>query len=189
MTSESEIKIYAETDRFILREILPTDVDGLFELDSDPEVHRYLGNKPVTKKEEVVDTINFIRQQYKNNGIGRWAIIDKKTNEFIGWTGLKFVTDLTNNHQNYYDLGYRLLRKYWGQGVATESAIVSLDYAFNILQVEEVFAAASCQNIGSNKILQKVGLNLIETFYYEYIECNWYKIDKKEYDRNRKPNR
>jgi len=182
------MKIFAETERIILREILPTDVDGLFELDSDPEVHRYLGNKPVTDKAKIVEVINFIRQQYEDNGIGRWAIIDKKTNNFIGWTGLKFVTDLTNNHQNYYDLGYRLIRKYWGQGIATETAIVSLEYAFNKLSVNEVYAAASIDNVSSNKILKKVGLKFIETFYYEDTKCNWYKIEKNEYI-NRKPTR
>lgn len=93
------MKIFAETERLILREILPSDIDGMFELDSDPEVHKYLGNKPVTTREQISDAINFIRQQYIDNGIGRWAIIDKKTNDFIGWTGLKFVTELTNNHK------------------------------------------------------------------------------------------
>ena len=48
MTENLEMNIFVETERLILREILPTDVEGLFELDSDPEVHRYLGNKPVT---------------------------------------------------------------------------------------------------------------------------------------------
>lgn len=189
MTDRTEMKIIAETERLIVREILTSDIDGMFELDSDPEVHRYLGNNPVTDREQINNVINNIRQQYIDNGIGRWAIIDKKTNDFIGWTGLKFVTELINNHQNYYDLGYRLIRRYWGQGIATGTAMISLDYAFNILHVEEVHAAASCENIGSNKILQKIGLNLIETFYYEDIQCNWYKLDKPEYERNRKPNR
>lgn len=74
-----------------------------------------------------------IRQQYIDNGIGRWAIIEKKTNDFIGWTGLKFVTDLTNNHKHYNDLGYRLRKKYWGKGIATETAFASLSYAFDKL--------------------------------------------------------
>ncbi len=95
------MKVFAETDRFILREILITDIDGMFELDSDPEVHRYLGNSPVTDKEQIATVIKYIRQQYIDYGIGRWAIIDKDRNDFIGWAGLKFVTDLTNNHKNY----------------------------------------------------------------------------------------
>jgi len=182
------MKVFAETDRFFLREILPTDIDGMFELDSDSEVHRYLGNKPVTDKDQIVALINFIRQQYIDNGIGRWAIIDKKTNGFIGWTGLKFVTDLTNNHKHYYDLGYRLIKKYWGQGIGTETAIASLDYAFDKLNADKVYAMADCENVGSNKILKKVGLKFIETFDFDGISHNWYKIERAEYE-NKKPNR
>jgi len=174
-------KVFAQTERFVLREIVPADVEGLFLLDSDPEVHRYLGNKPVSNRAQIREVISFIRQQYIDNGIGRWAIIDKKTNDFIGWTGLKFVTDLTNHQQNYYDLGYRISRKYWGQGIATETAIASLDYAFTELNLEELYACANCENIGSNKILQKIGLNFIETFLYDEMPCNWYKITKQGY--------
>ena len=182
------MKIFAETERLILREILPTDVDGLFELDADPEVHRYLGNKPVTDKNETVEVIKFIRQQYIDNGIGRWAIIDKNTDEFIGWTGLKFVTEIINNHKNYYDLGYRLIKKYWGQGIATETAFASLEFAFYKLNVDVVYAMADYENHGSNQILKKVGLDFIETFDLDGIKHNWYKIDRREFE-NKKPHR
>ena len=182
------MKIFAETERLILRELLTSDVDGMFELDSDPEVHKYLGNKIVTDKKQIADVICSVRQQYIANGIGRWAIIDKRTNAFIGWTGLKFVTELTNGRKNYYDLGYRLIRKYWGLGIATETSLIALDYAFTELKIEEVYAAASCENLVSNKILKKVGMSYIETFYYDDIKCNWYKIEKNNYE-NKKPNR
>lgn len=178
------MKIVAETERLIIREIHLTDVDGLFELDADPEVHRYLGNKTVTGKDQVVTLINAIRQQYIDNGIGRWAIIDRKTTEFIGWTGLKFVTEIINNHKNYYDLGYRLIRRYWGQGIATETAYVSLQYAFDKIYANEVYAMADCENAGSNRILRKVGLRHIETFDHEGIEYNWYRIDKTGFENN-----
>jgi [ribosomal protein S5]-alanine N-acetyltransferase len=182
------MKIFAETDRFLLREILTTDINEMFELDSDPEVHKYLGNKPVRNKEQIENVINSIRQQYIDHGIGRWAIIDKTTNQFIGWAGLKLVTEDTNNHKNFYDIGYRLIKKYWGQGIATETAIATLEYAFDKLNIDTVYASAHCENEGSNKILKKIGLNFIETFYYQDIKCNWYKIDKQEYE-SKKPNR
>lgn len=175
---KNKIRTFAETERLILRELIPSDIDGMFELDSDPEVHRYLGNNPVTNKEQIVEVINFIRQQYIDNGVGRWAIVNKNTNEFIGWAGLKFVTDLTNNHRNYYDLGYRLQKKYWGQGIATETAIASLSYAFEELNANEVYAMADCENNGSNKVLKKVGFNFIERFNLDGVEHNWYKIEK-----------
>lgn len=176
------MKIYAETERLILREILPTDIEGFFELDSDPEVHRYLGNTPVKSKDQIVEVINFIRQQYIDNGIGRWAIIDKATNDFIGWAGLKFVTEETNNHIEYYDLGYRLVKRYWGKGIATEAAWASLAYAFDQLEVEYVYAMADCDNDGSNKILNKVGLVRVETFDLDGVPHNWYAIDRSTYN-------
>lgn len=108
------------------------DVDPFFEMDSDPEVHKYLGTQPVKSRDQIVETIHYVRQQYIDNGIGRWAIADKFTNQFIGWTGLKLVKEIMNNQTNYYDLGYRLLRKYWGRGYATETAQASLSYGFDI---------------------------------------------------------
>ncbi len=175
------MKKYAETERLLLREILPSDITGMFELDSDEEVHRYLGRNPVKNKKEIEYGINFIRQQYVDNGIGRWAIIYKKTNEFIGWTGLKYVTAKTNNHVNYYDLGYRLIKRYWGKGIAMETALLSLDYAFNKLKVKEVYAMADCENAASNKILSKAGMRFIETFDYHGVKHNWYKIEKADF--------
>ena len=172
------MKSFVETERLLLREIEPSDEKGLYELDSDPEVHRYLGNKPVKSIEQIREIIEFIKQQYIDNGIGRWAITDKATGEFVGWTGLKLVKELTNNHTNYYDLGYRLLRKYWGKGIATETAVASLDFGFNVLGVTEIYAMADYQNYGSNNVLRKIRLKLIETFDYEGIKHNWYKMDR-----------
>lgn len=179
------MQVIVETERFFLREILPTDIDGMFELDADPEVHRYLGNKPVTSREQSKEMIDFIRQQYIDNGIGRWAIIDKKTNDFIGWTGLKFITEWTNNHKDFYDVGYRLIKRYWGQGIATETAKASLTYAFNTLQTNQVYAMAAVENLGSNKILQKIGLTFIESFDLDGINVNWYKIERTEYEKRK----
>ena len=178
------MKIFAETQRFILRELLQSDLDGMFELESDPEVHKYLGNKTISDKNQIVEIIEVVRQQYIDNGIGRWAIIEKHTNDFIGWTGLKLIKEKTYGRKNYYDLGYRILRKYWRQGIATETAFLSLEYAFTQLNINEVYAGANCENIASNKILQKVGMKFIENFYYENIKCNWYKIEKNNYEIN-----
>ena len=76
-----------ETDRFILRKIEKTDVDGLFQMESTPEVHRYLGLTPLQNKAQAEKIIDHIQRQYEANGIGRWAVIDKKTGDFVGWSG------------------------------------------------------------------------------------------------------
>ncbi|MFZ4057003.1 MAG: GNAT family N-acetyltransferase [Ferruginibacter sp.] len=180
------MEIFVETERLILREILLTDIEGMFELDSDPEVHQYLGNQPVTDKEKMKEVILFVQQQYKENGIGRWAVIEKSSNKFLGWSGLKLVKEMTNNQINYYDLGYRLIRKYWGKGYATESAKAAMDYGFEHLQFNELFAMAHINNTASNKVLQKLGLQHQNSFLYDNAMHHWYAIHKNEWANGQK---
>ena len=98
-----------ETERLILRKLLLSDVEGMFELDSNPNVHLFLGNNPVKNIQESIDMIENIQKQYVNFGTGRWAVVLKETNEFIGWSRIKYITDEINNHKNFYELGYRCL--------------------------------------------------------------------------------
>jgi [ribosomal protein S5]-alanine N-acetyltransferase len=173
--------IFAETPRTILREITLEDVDPFFEMDSDPEVHKYLGTRPVENRDQIVETIHYVRQQYIDNGIGRWAVVEKSTSQFIGWTGLKLVDYMMNNQTNYYDLGYRLIRKYWGHGFATETARASLDYGFDKLNLNEIIATVNCENTASNTVIEKLGFTFCETFYVHELKHNWYKINKNDW--------
>lgn len=176
------MKIYIETNRLILREIEVYDLQGIFELDSDPEVHVYLGNKPIKNIQEAKSVISYIRNQYEEDGIGRWAVIDKMTNEFIGWAGLKYEKKV-RKEMHYYDLGYRLKKKFWGQGIATETALESLNYGFRKMGLKEIFAGAHIENLASNKVLQKVGLKYLETFEYDKAPHHWYKITINEWNK------
>jgi len=181
------MKIFAETERLILREMLPSDVEPMFELDSDPLVRKYIDNKPVTTKEEVIDNIEFIRRQYIERGIGRWVTVEKASGDFIGWSGLKFNTgeeEALNGKQDFYDIGYRFIPRYWGKGYATESAKVALDYGFKVMHYEVIDGIALIENIASNKVLQKIGLKHIEDFAYEDTTACWYALKKEEYEQS-----
>lgn len=176
------MQIYIETKRLILREIEERDFQGMFSLDSDPGVHRYLGKKPIKSIEESKSIITYIRNQYEEHGIGRWAVIDKTTNEFIGWAGLKYEKEV--RPEPYYDLGYRLRKKFWGQGIATEAALESLNYGFGTMGLKEIYAGAHIDNVASNKVLQKVGLKFIETFEFDGDPHHWYGIAKNEWQQD-----
>ena len=99
------MKPIVETERLILRELLAKDAEAMFAMDCDPDVHKFLGNNPIQKIEETIKTIEMVRQQYLDNGIGRWAMIEKSSGEFVGWTGLKFMKEPINNHINFYETG------------------------------------------------------------------------------------
>jgi len=174
------MKNHIETEKFILRDLKMEDALGMFELDSDPEVLIYLGNNPLTSIEQSKKIIENVHKQYEKNGIGRWAIIDKNTDEFIGWTGLKYEEKVREDF-NYYDLGYRLKKKFWGKGIATETSLISLEYGFNVLNLKKISATAHIGNKASNKVLQKVGFRFVEEIQIDNEPCNWYAITKSEW--------
>ena len=74
------MEFFFETPRLILREIRFSDAEGLFKLDSNISVHKYLGGKTLSNIDEVIEKISNIQLQYQTNKIGRWAVIEKETN-------------------------------------------------------------------------------------------------------------
>jgi len=168
------MSVLIETERLYIRELLPTDIEGMFEMDRDPEVHKFIGNKPLTSIEQSRDTIEFVRRQYVDFGIGRWAVLELGTNEFVGWTGWKFMKGPLNGHTDFYDFGYRLTRKFWGKGYATESARAALSYGFETLHFNNAYAMTDVNNAASRKILEKIGFKYIETFKWT-LEPTWRK--------------
>ncbi len=172
------MQFFIETERLIMRDLLPQDAAAMFVLDSDAEVHTYLGSHPVTTIEQVSSAIDYIRAQYQQNGIGRWAVIEKETGNFIGWSGLKLVNDHPiNGRMGHYDLGYRFVRSAWGKGYATETALASIQYAWGVLQLKELFAIADVKNVASRRVLEKVGMIQDGTFLYDGAEHAWYGLD------------
>ena len=172
------MRIVVETERLILRELEFTDEDDLFEMDSDPEVHLYIENNPVKSIDEITKVIEMLKKQYKENGIARWAVVDKLTNECIGWSGLKYFNQPLNKHNNFYELGYRFKKKHWGKGFATESSIAILDYGFANLNVDKIFAITDPKNANSKKVLSKLGFEFQETFDYEGDPTDWFELKK-----------
>lgn len=172
------MEILVETERLILRELVAADAPAIFDLDSDPEVHQFLGNQPLKHIEEALPVIQFIRKQYLDYGIGRWAVVEKESGELIGWSGFKLIRDVVNGHTNYYDLGYRFMRKAWGRGYATESARAMVDYAFNQMDLDAIYAIADVNNMDSRKVLEKSGMKCKGTFLYDDLPHHWFEQHK-----------
>lgn len=170
------MNIFIKTDRFILREIEESDLDAMFQLDNDPEVHQYLGNNPINNKEQALAVIQFIRNQYQENEIGRWAVVEKATNNFVGWSGFKLITEPTNEHVNYLDFGYRFIRSVWGNGYATECGLACMAYAKTFLKEYDIHAMADQRNIASKKVLEKIGFEATDSFVDQQIPCYWFDL-------------
>ncbi len=79
------MNIHIETERLIIRPLAPADDEAMFDMDSDPEVHKYLGNNPILSIEAEREVIAYVMRQYEDRGIGRWAVEEKATGHFVGW--------------------------------------------------------------------------------------------------------
>lgn len=170
-----------ETERLILRKLVAEDVDRLFLLDSNPEVMKYIGMPTLSKVDESKEVVKMIMQQYAENGVGRLAVIEKESGLLIGWSGIKLNTSVVNNHQNFYELGYRFLPETWGKGYATESGRASLEYCFNDLKAEKIYAYARSDNQASNQVLTKLGFKKTSEFTEPDGVCFWYEFKKENF--------
>lgn len=173
--------MYLETERLILRKFEETDTERMFLMDSHPEVMRYIGIPPLSDIRETENILTMIRQQYADHGVGRLAVIEKKSNLLIGWSGLKLLTQEVNGYKNVYDLGYRFLPEYWGKGYASESAKASLDFGFNGLKIDIIYAHAHSENHASNHVLRKLGFRKTGDFTEPDGICFWYELNRKNY--------
>ncbi|MFM7774097.1 MAG: GNAT family N-acetyltransferase [Candidatus Kapaibacterium sp.] len=174
------MNIHAYTERLILRDAELSDVEDWFEMDADPEVHRYIDNSPVTSKDEIEKVIGMVRQQYADVGIGRWSVVDRTTGECVGWAGLKRCAGPVNGHYDFMDLGYRFKRKHWGKGYATESSRAALETCLDrfasSLPLHTVYAITDVRNDASKHVLLKLGFTLQSTFLYDGLDADWFEL-------------
>jgi RimJ/RimL family protein N-acetyltransferase len=158
-----------ETPRLLLREFVDEDADLLWELDSDPEVMRFLGPR-LADREAYRERIATVYQPYYASGlgIGVWPAIEKSTGTFIGWFLLRPALDYRFARDagftaDEWEVGYRLRKASWGQGYATEGAAALLRRAFQF-GAKRVVATALVGNIGSTRVMEKIGLRRIGEF-------------------------
>lgn len=164
--SEADTRIVLETPRLVLRQFTEDDVDNLFDLNSDPEVMRYLTGGRPTPREEIRDQIiPFHLTVYDRlDRLGTWAAESAATGEFLGWFHFRpdGGTDIAN-----IDLGYRLCRSAWHKGYATEGSRALIRMGFTELGVERVFAHTMTVNAASRRVMEKCGLTLVRTIPYQ----------------------
>lgn len=170
-----------ETPRLLLRPLELSDLEGMWELDSNPKVHRYLGNNPVTEKSFLEKVILGVQKQVQENGFGRFAVEWKETGAFVGWAGLKLVKEPLNGKMEYVDVGYRIIERFWGKGIGYEGAWYALKYGFSILNLNEIYASAQVENRASNRILTKCGMTLIQEYEEDQSLVNEYRITLEEW--------
>jgi len=115
-------------------------------------------------------------ENWQQHRFGVWALTDKKDKKLIGHCGFKF---LENTQQ--IQLGYLLLKSYWGKGLGTESASAALQYGFEVARFERVVAIAKPENVASRRVMEKVGMKYEKNAYYYNNNVVYYCLTLKAY--------
>ncbi|MFD0963427.1 GNAT family N-acetyltransferase [Pseudofulvibacter geojedonensis] len=159
-----------ETERIYLREFNSEDVAFLYRLNQDEDVMQYTGDAPFKNMKEAETFVaNYDYEKYQ---MGRWAVCSNKQGEFLGWCGLKYHPD-----KDFVEVGYRFFKKHWNKGYATEATKACINYGFNVLRVQEIFAFANSLNIASCKVAEKAGMELLDEIIHEGNLTKQYKIN------------
>ena len=150
------MKIYElNTDRLRLRQWTESDYTPFARLNADPLVMEYF---PATlSTAESARMAEKIKQRLSEHGWGFWAAELKSTGEFIGFVGLN-PPKPELPFSPCVEIGWRLDRKFWGNGYATEAGRATLDFAFGQLKLEQVVSFTSVLNRNSRAVMERLGM-------------------------------
>ena len=159
-----------KTNRLLLRQWKQSDLEPFSELNSDPEVMEFF---PKTLSRTESDKLaRKIKKFITENGWGLWAVELISTHEFIGFVGL-------NSPKPEFppapcvEIGWRLARKYWGSGYATEAGQECLKFAFEKLKLEKIVSFTTLKNLNSQAVMERLGMiNTHQNFMHPNIEKN-----------------
>jgi len=162
-----------ETERLLLRPFTDSEADAerAFELDSDPEVMRYIGPHGVPSAAAYRERIRDVwLPQCTGPTCGVFASFEKSTGAFVGWFFLRpapvyrFAAEAGWDRPTDLELGYRTRRAVWDRGLATEAAGALVRAALAAPDVTAVVAAALVTNRGSWRVMEKVGMTHVRNF-------------------------
>ncbi len=173
-----------ETERLVLQVPQLTDLDDLIALRTEPEVMRCwgglgqeFGTGVIHKIDDITLQLNQAQDYYDTYGLGFFCAFEKQSGDFIGQAGLFHLSFNTN--QSKIELGYRLHKKYWGHGYATELAIALIEWGLNTAKLAKIIAGVHPGNKRSQQVLVKAGMTCHGTMNYKGHNIPCYTISSK----------
>jgi len=171
------VKLINETTRMLIRPLSLGDVPALLDILGDPEVMRHsvrgVYDEPATRK-----FVEWCLACYASHGVGPWALVEKGTLALIGFCG---VGPERVGEVEEINLGYRLARRYWGRGLATEAARVVLAYAFEVMAFESVVVIIQPEHAASLRVAEKAGFRGYLDVAFHERPVRLYRLTHKEW--------
>jgi ribosomal-protein-alanine N-acetyltransferase len=144
-----------ETPRLVLRAWQETDLPLFAELTADPEVMRYLGG--VLTRQDSDAYVRRAQQHLADHGFCKWAVEAPGVSPFIGAVGLSHVR-FEASFTPAVEVAWRLDRRFWGQGYATEAARAAMRDGFERVGLRQIVAITALANLPSQRVMERLGM-------------------------------
>jgi RimJ/RimL family protein N-acetyltransferase len=172
--------IVLETNNLTLSLCTPDDRSDFIDLERDPEVMHFLNGGAVDHENTDPDKVTFLMPRGTEPYV--WTARRRETGDFVGWFCLYPET------KKLAEIGYRLRRNAWGQGLASEGAATLVDWGFNHAGYESVMACTMTANYGSRRVMEKIGMRHTKTVSLDAGELQggehgevWYEVTRREW--------
>lgn len=128
-------------------------------INADPEVMRWIGDGSVRTEQQTREAIEAIEQEWDSRGFGLFAVEVRATRELAGFTGLA-VPGFLPEVMPAVEIGWRLGKAFWGQGMATEAAGAALRFGLAHRGLERIISIVQVGNDASERVVAKLGMHL-----------------------------
>lgn len=145
------------TQRLLLRQWRPADVDAMHAINTDPVVMEHFPTLP--SYDETAAAVERFTGALEEGGPGLYAVDVRETGEFVGFTGLA-VPSFETAFTPCVEVGWRLAQSAWGNGYATEGANAALAHAFDVLELDEVVSFTAHPNVRSRNVMERLGMTI-----------------------------
>jgi RimJ/RimL family protein N-acetyltransferase len=143
------------TSRLIMRRWQERDKAPFASLNADARVMAHFP-KPLSREESDY-TVERIEARFEERGFGLWALEERSSGRFVGFTGLS-MPSFAAQFTPCVEVGWRLAYEFWGQGYALEAARRSLTFAFDELRLQEVVSMTAANNIRSRRVMERLSM-------------------------------
>jgi [ribosomal protein S5]-alanine N-acetyltransferase len=142
-----------ETPRLVLRELVPSDVETIFRIQSNPEVVRYFGRPAHSTLAETEKLLGLVFDGQRDVTGVRWGLSLRDSGALAGTCGFW----RWNKQHRFAEIGYEMAPAYWGRGLMVEALGPILRYGFTKMELHRVEAIIDPANQASRRVLEKLG--------------------------------
>ena len=157
------------SERLGFRNWIDSDIAKMIDISSDPDVMEFFPS--IATEIQTVEFIDRMKLMCIEKGYCYFAVDHLKDESFIGFIGLCYQT-YESQFTPSVDIGWRLNKKYWNNGLATEGAKKCLDYGFNVIELKNIISTSPIINTKSIRVMEKIGMQKLTEFKHLRLKSN-----------------